>query len=269
MKHTSLFIDYIGSEVVPEDWWLYEATNLQRMYYIKGGTGNIIDKHGQKKPFQKNHLYIFPYNVKQNFETDQNDRLDHLYLDFISSPPIIAEDYVEYNLDECSPHIKQLIDVLDDMLSGDFVDPKAVSPHKRLENIADAPTGSLDEKFQTMYSLIQTILFLLSAEKEIPYSSDEVVADALKYISRNYNTEISIKELAKRSGYSIDHFIRRFNKVMGMTPYVYLRDYRLKRANKLISHGMTNAKAAEAVGYKNVSSFSRELSKFKRRHNLN
>jgi len=68
-----------------------------------------------------------------------------------------------------------------------------------------------------------------------------------------------VSDLSTRAGFEQNYFIRRFKNVMGVTPYAYLRSYRLLKARELMAGGCTVARAAELVGYENASSLSRAL----------
>jgi methylphosphotriester-DNA--protein-cysteine methyltransferase len=48
---------------------------------------------------------------------------------------------------------------------------------------------------------------------------------------------------------------------MGMTPYAYLRAYRLIKAQALIDGGMSIAAASVCVGYESAEALSRALKK--------
>ncbi len=257
MKYVSLFIECIQTGHAPAGWRKSKLINIQRLYYIKSGKGQYREKNGELQSFEAGHVYIFPYNFYQDFVTDPDDRIDHLYIDFLSTPPIIADAPLIYEVHEGS-RIFDTLNIIDSMLKNQSREAsRAIS--SKFERISDAPAGSPEEYQQALYALIQALLIMLSAEREIPFSSDSLVADSLKHMHRNYMHEINIKELAKNSGYHVNHFIRRFSAVMGMSPYAYLRRYRLYRAKELISAGMGISRTAELVGYENASSLSRAL----------
>ncbi len=75
---------------------------------------------------------------------------------------------------------------------------------------------------------------VLSYEAPIPFASDTVVTNTLETIERNYMTPLSVNDLAAEAGFEVHHFIRRFKRIMGITPYAYLRSYRLIKAKELI-----------------------------------
>lgn len=262
MKHTTLFFQQIGKGLAAADWSRSPIINIQRLYYVKGGSGYILGPDEEHIPFIPGKIYIFPYNYPQNFYNDPLDRIDHIYVDFFSTPPIISESFMVYDVPPDSPLMRTVLlldSLLDERSYTDAQRAILLNPTATFENIADAPSGSREELYQTLYVTVQALLLLLSKEKEIPFSTDDMIANAIKYINRNYQRDITITELAREAGYHVNHFRRRFNEVMGISPYQYLRKYRLYVASELISNGTPLKRAAELVGYSNPSSLSREL----------
>ena len=65
------------------------------------------------------------------------------------------------------------------------------------------------------------------------------IADKIKlilnYIHKNYNKELSIKEIALSCDFSEYHFMRFFKQHIGMTCTEYINTYRLEVASKLLA----------------------------------
>lgn len=240
MERLDLQIIAVGSRKTPAVWQQPSITNIQRLYYIKGGTGHICREDGDRIPFEKNKIYIFPHNLPQSFEADPHDPLDHIYFDFFSTPPIIAPEPLVYEVKSQST-LEQAVIFLDGLL-GEL--QKAVSERQALLSAA-----------------LEMTLHLLHGETPIPFSKDGVIGRVLAYMHSHYAAPLSVEAFARKEGFAPNAFIRRFKRVMGQTPYAYLKDYRLMQASKLLAEGVTVAKAAELVGYENGSSLSRALSK--------
>ena len=92
-----------------------------------------------------------------------------------------------------------------------------------------------------------------------PFYTDEVVSETLRRIWSDYASPLHISELAAAVHLEENHFIRRFRRAMGQTPYAYLRTYRLALAKQAIASGNTLTQAAEKGGYQNAASLSRAL----------
>lgn len=255
MKNVSLKILTVGDRKVPDKWFVSQRVKIQRLYYIKGGTGSMNDGHGGRIPFEKGKIYIQPYNFEANFISDPGDPIDHVYYDFLSTPPIISNEPIVYSPDENSTAtalilatgclIRQLIDsgIIDKIY--DYVPPYMLSK---------------DSEFGHIFrGILSTLLMTLSFEKEISFSDDTITVNALDTIRKKYMTPLSVSDLASEAGFDVHYFIRRFKQVMGMTPYAYLRSYRLIKAAELIGGGMSITRASEQVGYESPAALSRAL----------
>ena len=253
MQNIFLQIDAAGMGKAPYPWFFLHRFRMQRLYYIRGGTGYIVDAKGQRTPFEKNKIYIYPYNLFVNFESTPDDPLDHVYFDFISTPPIIHPTHLCYDVPMGSS-ILHTVEALQSVFS-DF----GPTPLRSVYHVADALPSSREEQSQIVYYLFRSLLLLLSRKRPIPFSSDEAICSVLELIRRDYAKPLTLADMAAVAGYDTYYFIRRFKSAMGVTPYAYLMAHRLIRAGELISQGLTLSHVAELVGYESASSLSRAL----------
>lgn len=91
------------------------------------------------------------------------------------------------------------------------------------------------------------------------------IATALRIIHDNYATKLNVDSLAQQVNMSVSGFHNAFRNVVLDSPVQYIKKYRLSKAKELIASGYRVGDAAEAVGYKSLSQFSRE---FKRYYNF-
>lgn len=69
-----------------------------------------------------------------------------------------------------------------------------------------------------------------------------------------------IAALAKRAGYSVDHFSRTFLKITGVRPQDYIIRAKTERARQLLSESdLTVGMIAEALGFRDIFFFSRQF----------
>lgn len=92
------------------------------------------------------------------------------------------------------------------------------------------------------------------------------IVQAKLFIDQHYTENIELYGMADEAHYSRFHFIRKFKEVYQRTPHQYLIFVRIENAMKLLSSGMSVAAVCEAVGFEELSSFSRL---FKRRVGIN
>ena len=68
---------------------------------------------------------------------------------------------------------------------------------------------------------------------------------------------LGLDELASEAGMSRYHFVRSFNRVVGMTPHAWQLDSRIQRARGLLDQGLSLADAALQLGFADQSHFQR------------
>ncbi len=258
MKSMTIFIHQAAQGFAPSDWQKNSIPNIHRLYYIIGGKGRMIDEDGQVTRFEAGKIYLLPCNMSYSLESDPERPIEHIYFDFISIPPIVSKSPIIYDVEPGSA-LAGIVSTAAALLPKRSTD-RIVRPDRiplDYGQIPDAVSGSSDELCQLIYSLFDTLLRLLQRERELPFLTDSVINESLELIKHSYSSRISVAEIAANAGFEVNHFIRRFKRVMGITPYAYLRNYRLLKARALISQGLTIAEAAERVGYENASSLSR------------
>lgn len=110
------------------------------------------------------------------------------------------------------------------------------------------------------HTLLQSMLATEQDHQKDAYSKD--IATAVNYIQENYNQPITIDDIIQDIPISKYHFIRLFRRIMGVTPYSYLTNYRINRSKILLrSTEKTIADIAEACGFLDTSNF---ISQFKK-----
>ena len=238
MEH-QLYIHYCGTgSPSTNGWHLDREIEMQRLYYILGGTGSYCGSDGQLHPFQKGFLYLFPYNLLQRFNSDPSDPVRHLFFDFLSTPPVIAPSPICVN----AAGAAELKDALDLTIRLFQSRPRPVFMESNLCS-----------------SLLRLILSLTEEIQPLPFHTDEVICRSLETIQRSYAGPLTVTQLADEAGYEQNYFIRRFRSIMHQTPYAYLRNYRLMQARNLLRTGLSMDEAALKVGYESSSSLARAL----------
>ena len=88
----------------------------------------------------------------------------------------------------------------------------------------------------------------------------DIVLQAAAQIRESPGRVPPIAALARRAGYSVDHFSRVFLKVMHARPQDYVINARIERARQLLSESnLTVGMIAEALGFRDIFFFSRQF----------
>ncbi len=129
---------------------------------------------------------------------------------------------------------------------------------KSLEVLKDLIDMAGDEARQHQSSVIMT---LLMNAVSFEYMTDSLVINALDIIRTRYKDKLTNEILARSFDYNTNYFIRRFTQAVGITPGLYLANYRLSMAIRLIISGMSITDVAYQVGYDDAKAFSRFFKK--------
>lgn len=237
---TSLFS--CGVCVAPENWAIHSVPRPYRLYYIRNGSAYF--RRGKEEfPLKKNHFYLFPSSLPFLVRQDPDDRLDHMYYDFLMSPPIVSPEPICCSIDD-DPLFPAFLSIMESTA------------------LSHMNTKTQDSK-DTAGSVLDAFLSLMCTYMPVKEMLDSDIMSSVEYIESHYNEPITVSDIAAHLFLNEDYFIQKFKKSIGMTPYAYLSTLRLRIANSLISDGMSISDAATAVGYKYPSSLSHALKKIK------
>jgi AraC-like DNA-binding protein len=85
----------------------------------------------------------------------------------------------------------------------------------------------------------------------------EPVARVVDYVLGRLDKDLSLGELAGVAGLSERRFVDIFREVMGQSPMAYVRDRRVREAQRLLTHGVTIKDVANRLNFADTQHFSR------------
>ena len=94
------------------------------------------------------------------------------------------------------------------------------------------------------------------------YQDKKCIAKAIEYLADNYQSKMSLSDLAKETHYSPYHFLRIFKRHTGRTPFEYLIDMKIEKAKDMLrntDHTITHI--CDACGFSCLSYFSQAFKK--------
>ncbi len=106
--------------------------------------------------------------------------------------------------------------------------------------------------------------------KILPYLKSKTVqpieprmTDAIEYIEKNFEKEITVETLAKISNMSVSRFFPQFKKSLGVTPTEYINNYRINRAIIMLINdsNMSIEAISDASGFQSAAYFRRVFKK--------
>jgi AraC-like DNA-binding protein len=122
-------------------------------------------------------------------------------------------------------------------------------------------SSSLESESRSTWTLVQFIKRYADTSYTEPKIGREkkVVERVCSYIEENFAQGISLHELARHVALSPYYLLRMFRSEVGMPPYVYLENVRVRRAQKLIEAGKPLAEAAVEAGFSSQSHMTRHF----------
>lgn len=238
MNVSIMALSVCGNCVAPQKWITYVHRHSYRLYFVRGG--KVYFRVGDKEiKLQKNCFYLFPSSLPFLVRQDPDDRLDHLYYNFIMSPPLIASEPIVCSLDE-HPLLPSFL-----LLMENSVEYYQSHHEKAYKNTAK--------------SILEAFLSFLFTIKPFPTTIDRDILTSVKYIESHYPENLTMRDLAAQACLDENYFIRKFRKTLGVTPYSYLLNLRLGIAAEMRDLGATSSEAALAVGFQHTSSYHRAL----------
>ena len=109
-----------------------------------------------------------------------------------------------------------------------------------------------------IYRLIGLLFKSCISEKGMAFTESGRFKEVFDFINENFCEDISTSTLSRKFGYDETYFCRRFKKITGLTPTVYIRILRLEKAKKLIKKGsMSVSDVAAACAFSDAAYFTR------------
>lgn len=118
-------------------------------------------------------------------------------------------------------------------------------------------TASRDELYQIGYDFLESLL------REQKTDSNDVIANAKRYIQQHLNENLSVTQLAGQFYLSVAYFSKLFKKTEGVGCNYYIVRQRMERAKQMLGQKRLRvAEVAEQVGYRDVNYFSLTFKKY-------
>ena len=117
-----------------------------------------------------------------------------------------------------------------------------------------------------MHLIGHTYLFFDYLVRSVAHPSEQqgsllqsfYIREAIGYIKENYQSDISVEDIARQTGLNRSYFGKLFKSVVGRSPQQYLIGYRMTKACELLKlTALPVAEVGRAVGYPNQLHFSR------------
>lgn len=225
-----------GCGYAPPGWKISHLSYTNRLYVVLGGTAYFIDGNEERR-LLTDRVYLFPHRLPFQVRQDENDRINHLYFDFVITPPLLGEELIEIPL-----------------IPGSLMDLTV----QCLMHTTERGNRVLEP---IMRGYFENLLRLIIQRTPHLWPSDQRLSEVFRCMHEQFSQPLTDEKLAQMVHLEKNHFIRVFKRASGMTPYQYLREYRLNRAVAVLQNGASVEEAAISCGYENAASLSHAMKK--------
>lgn len=238
-----------GKKSPPLKWKCENPTGINRLYHIHYGTGGFYHK-GKAYTFESGKLYYIPFDSDFYPYCSDSDPIIHTYADFEMTLPFISQDILMIS-DSENEVVKTAVQVFDEC--GRITVEKNIAP----EAINRDPL-----LFELCRASVAGLVTYIAEKNNVHQINDDIISAALKKIHSELESDITVAEIAKESYMSVDGFIRRFTKVVGCTPYTYIKTLRIRTAMLMRQQGVDLGEIAKQVGYSDTSALLHAIRNF-------
>jgi AraC-like DNA-binding protein len=134
---------------------------------------------------------------------------------------------------------------------------------EQLMELGISLTSQPEGAARALISLAETLLYYYTSRSGQPRSGERQpmpkgVREACRFIAMRYQHPLVLEDIAARAHCSVNHLIALFRRHLRQTPARYLRDVRLRHAERLLTHSrLPVALIAEQCGFVSPFHFSR------------
>lgn len=232
------------------------------IHFILKGKGEFLS-NGLRHTLGAGSGFIIPSAQKRYYIADSDDPWQYVWI-CISGGLLSAfnkqysKDTFRFDPSKTAPLLQELLLYIPESKAADELFYTGIVS-SLLHRICAGDSQPFEEQSDAREEGIPT-------DSESPYATaslrNQYIEKSVGYIQSHYMEDIRIGELAKNIGLERSYFTKIFISKMGMSPYAFLMEERLKNAKLLLKYSIFSlAQIAEATGFKNVRNLKIMLKK--------
>ena len=218
------------------------------IYCVKGE--GFLYINDRKRVIKKDTFFVIPKGTPHNYGSDENNPWTIYWVHFLGSNAenyfnVINNDFCMANISiEKSSKVKLLFDEMLSFLENGYTLETMIYVSQMLANLLG-------------------VLFFMNSDYKLGLKEDNIpIEDSILYMTKNLETTLTLKQLAKQANLSITHYSYLFKKKTGFSPIDYFIRLKIQRAcHYLTVTDMKVNDVAKALGFQDPYYFSRAFHK--------
>lgn len=243
------------------DWPLHWHHAAELVYPVENSY--ITTVNGQEYALCEKDILFIAGGDTHSFNT-RNNKGNRFFIQFdISTMDVFGQAH------QLTPFLSmtKLISAKEDPLLHNELEKNIVSLINEYQHRALGYTLYLNARIFDILVLLSRSVYN-NMDVEIPSSRKFYILErlnlAFQYIEKQYQNDISLKDVSFAAGFSEYHFSRIFKEMTGKHFLSYLNERRIKKAIKLItSRNMSITEVALSSGFNSIATFNRTFKKLK------
>jgi AraC-like DNA-binding protein len=256
----SFLVDHV--RIPPNEQITFHQHDALEISYIIVGSGTRIIGN-TLEPFSQGEIVFIPSNVPHcwsfdDFDTAPDGTIENISIFF--SPWMLENARTGFpELDDCISKIQQRRDAV--VFTGNTL--------TKLQSLMKAmPSETEIEKLSSLFRMLSVI----SSAGQTNVVGSPVVEDrntkrmqrAYSYVINNFQSSVSLDDVAKYVGMDRSSFCTFFKKMTGKSFFTFLTEYRLESSSQMLQKtSLSVAEICNAAGFNDVPHFNRVFKKTK------
>ena len=225
--------------------------DIYEIYYmVSGSCQYLIDE--QEYEINMGDVVLIPEGVVHKTRYGRNEHRRLLIECSVHFIPESLKDKITSTVFLCrsSPETAQIYEILQN-IEAEYNNPDIFTP----------------ESLKSYMNLLFVTLVRSKSTTGLGETKNPIISEAVSYIKTNFNSDISLSDIAKAHFLSPEHLSRTFKKEMGMGFSDFLTMVRLQNAENLLKNrnGKSISEIAYSCGFNDSNYFS---DKFKKVHGI-
>jgi len=213
--------------------------------------GGVVRLHYTKKSIAS---YKYSIRVNNPGEVHRGEAKEWSHSNFYPSVDLISKLYKDIYHEEKAPFFENFI--INDNALFHKLDKFFISYFKKSDSMI-VESNLIDALSHLIIKQTVSIKNLNNL-----YEDKKIIKDTFEFINDSIEMNFTLDALASNVNLSKFHFLRKFKKEFGLTPYEFILNERVNRANTLIQNGESISEAGFGVGFTDQSHFSKNSKKF-------